>query len=322
MNFEAIIKATLDTVNAQNQLNAFIQQAQNSPINIPVNMTQQGRTAGQQFANAFTSSLNKIDLRNGGVGNIQRMLQGVGLDKSSIALATKEFDKMSLSIGRIQTKQLKNGNIRMNISGVDDLQRSVTLVEDFNNKTGKISTASKTFTQNFKEMGTSVGKAQTKVKQFNQTQAETFGNQMTAWARNNSKAVVEYGDRLQDLHTRLQTAISSQDADGVKQIRDEFRLLQSEARATGNVGKTFGEQFTSAFGSMAKFAASYVSIRQIFNTIREGIRTVNELDDALVDLQKTTTATPQQLSKFYGEANDIAKQYGTTTKQIIQGAAD
>ena len=322
MNFEAIIKATLDTANAQNQLNAFIQQAQNTPINIPVNMTQQGRTAGQQFANAFTSSLNKIDLRNGGVGNIQRMLQGAGFDKSSIALATREFDKMSLSISKITTKQLNNGNIRMNITGVDDLQRGVTIVREFDRETGKVANSSKSFTQNFKEMGTSVGKAQTKVKQFNQTQAETFGNQMTAWARNNSKAVVEYGDRLQDLHTRLQTAISSQDADGVKQIREEFRLLQSEARATGNVGKTFGEQFTSAFGSMAKFAASYVSIRQIFNTIREGIRTVNELDDALVDLQKTTTATPQQLSKFYGEANDIAKQYGTTTKQIIQGAAD
>jgi len=105
-------------------------------------------------------------------------------------------------------------------------------------------------------------------------------------------------------------------------IRDGFRELQSEARATGNVGKTFGEQFTSAFGNIAKFAASYIGIRQVFNTIQDGIKTVNELDDALVDLQKTSTATPQQLNSFYKEANDIAKQYGTSTRQVIQGAAD
>ena len=56
--------------------------------------------------------------------------------------------------------------------------------------------------------------------------------------------------------------------------------------------------------------------------MENGIKTVVALDDALVDLQKTTTATPQQLNNFYNEANNIAKQYGATTQQIIQGAAD
>ena len=161
-DFKARIEAIADLSKATNDLNAFVNQkrqiiinpvfqfnqAQQSLNGLARQMQQQGASAGAQFTQAFTSSLNKIDLRNGGVGNIQRMLQGAGFDRSSIALVTKEFDKMSLSIGKIQTKQLKNGNIRMNISGVDDLQRSVTLVEDFNNKTGKISTASKTFTQN------------------------------------------------------------------------------------------------------------------------------------------------------------------------------
>ena len=417
MNFEAIIKATLDTAQAKSQLDAFIQNA-HKPITIPVNFGKQGGQAGRNFADAFQSSLNKIDLKNGGIGNVRRMLQGAGFDTSSISLVTKELDKMSLSISKIQTKQLQNGNIRMNITGVDELQRGVTIVREFDKETGKVANTSKTFTQTFAE---SISKAQTKVQQFNQLQAEAFGNQMSAWASDNSKAFNAYSTELGNLYTRLQTAISSKDGNAVKQIQEEFKLLQSEAKATGNignevakqfttslnsikidtfdkqitawsrnnskamnammesttttygeqiaeyhrqiqqlqnditnsptgiteahvnrfreiqdgmrnlqaeakatgnVGKSFGEQFTSAFGSIAKFAASYVSIRQVFNTIRDGIKTVNELDDALVDLQKTTTATPQQLNKFYGEANDIAKQYGTTTKQIIQGAAD
>lgn len=158
--------------------------------------------------------------------------------------------------------------------------------------------------------------------QFNETTARTFGNQMTAWARNNGKAVKVYGDQLNDLQTRLQTAITNGDGNAVRQLREEFRLLQSEARATGNVGKTFAQSFTSSLGSVAKFAASYVSLYRVFNELKQGVQTVVELDTALVDLQKTSTATPKQLDSFYKEANNIAKQYGTTTQQIIQGAAD
>ena len=157
---------------------------------------------------------------------------------------------------------------------------------------------------------------------FNETTAKTFGNQMTAWARNNGKAVKAYGSQLNDLQTRLQTAITNGDGAAVRQLREEFRLLQSEARATGNVGKTFAQSFTSSLGSVAKFAASYVSLYRVFNELKQGVQTVVELDTALVDLQKTSTATPKQLNSFYKEANNIAKQYGTTTQQIIQGAAD
>lgn len=157
---------------------------------------------------------------------------------------------------------------------------------------------------------------------FNETTARTFGNQMTAWARNNSKAVQVYSQRLNDLQSRLSTAINNQDGAGIRQIREEFRLLQSEARAAGNVGKTFADSFTSSLGTVAKFAASYVSLYRIFDELKQGVQTVVELDTALVDLQKTSTATNSQLNTFYKEANDIAKQYGTTTQQIIQGAAD
>ena len=117
-------------------------------------------------------------------------------------------------------------------------------------------------------------------KVFNETAARTFGNQMTAWARSNTKAVnammrdntQTYGQAMQNLHTRLNAAIINQDAGAVRQIREEFRLLQSEARATGNIGKTFGESFTSALGSVTRFAASYLSIYRVFNTIKDGIK--------------------------------------------------
>lgn len=190
------------------------------------------------------------------------------------------------------------------------------------NQFNLLNNASNTLNNSFNNIRINMRNTQNQMRQFNNVQAETFGNQMTAWARNNSRAVRAYGQQLQDLQTRLRTAINTQDVDGLRQVREEFRLLQSEARATGNVGKTFADSFTSSLGSVARFAASYVSVYRVFNTLKEGVQTVIELDDALVDLQKTSTATTSQLNDFYNEANGIAKQYGATTKQIIQSAAD
>ena len=190
------------------------------------------------------------------------------------------------------------------------------------NQINIVNNASNALNNSFNNLRINLGNTQRQMRQFNSVQAETFGNQMTAWARNNSKAVQVYGQRLSELQTRLRTAINVQDVDGLRQVREEFRLLQSEARATGNVGKTFADSFASSFGTVARFAASYVSVYRIFNELKQGVQTVVDLDTALVDLQKTSTATNSQLNSFYKEANDIAKQYGTSTKQIIQGAAD
>ena len=206
-------------------------------------------------------------------------------------------------------------------------QFSTSFVQNMNNGLQQIENQNNRMTINIRNNMRNLNQQQ---RQFNETTARTFDNQMTAWARTNSKAInatmrdstQTYGQALSELHNRLGQAITNQDTATVRQIREEFRLLQSEARATGNVGKTLGESFSSALGSVTRFAASYLSVYRVFNTLKEGAKTVVELDNALVDLQKTSSATPKQLESFYRDANNIAKEYGTTTQQIIQGAAD
>ena len=173
--------------------------------------------------------------------------------------------------------------------------------------------------QHINRLTINLRQAQQHTQALDNTMRNTFDNKMTAWARNNTRAVNAYAQELQNLHGRLASATTMTE---FNQIKREFAELQSHARATGNVGKTMGEQFTSALGSVTKFAASYVSVYQLFNAIKQGVNTVRELDDALVDLQKTTSGTSIQLNDFYYEANNIAKQYGATTQQIIQSAAD
>jgi TP901 family phage tail tape measure protein len=55
--------------------------------------------------------------------------------------------------------------------------------------------------------------------------------------------------------------------------------------------------------------------------IRQMFSDVVKLDEALVDLKKTFQGTSQDLQEFYHESNNIAKQLGVTTEEVISQAS-
>ena len=64
-----------------------------------------------------------------------------------------------------------------------------------------------------------------------------------------------------------------------------------------------------------------VSLYDVINLGKQAVNQIIELDTALVDLQKTTTMSSSQLDQFYYDANDVAKQMGVTTQEIIEQAS-
>lgn len=69
------------------------------------------------------------------------------------------------------------------------------------------------------------------------------------------------------------------------------------------------------------WTANYINPYKIIEMIQKGVNIVKELDTALVDLRKTTTMSSIDLKDFYSDANEAAKEYGVTTKQIIDQAS-
>ena len=57
------------------------------------------------------------------------------------------------------------------------------------------------------------------------------------------------------------------------------------------------------------------------NGVKKAVSTITELDTALVDLKKTTAMNENQLENFYYDSNNVAKQMGVTTKEIIDQAS-
>ena len=329
-DFRARIEAFADLGKATSDIDSFVNKARKLKVDVDLNLTGAGQnlagilsqlqgqargagnSAGAQFASAFNGSLGQINVSAAtqSLNNFRDALSNkFKFDSGAVDNITKSLSDMDVSVQSVQAKMGAKGGLNVTVKGVDQLGRAVTTVKNFDKAGGELSKSL-----------TTVAKAE---KQVGDAQLKIAGNNLTAWASNNSKAAAAYGEQIRLLQERMQTMQNTGATQSAfKQWQDDVKIMQSQAKADGNIGKTFTDSFGSAFSSMVKFAASYVSIRKVFSEMENGIKTVVALDDALVDLQKTTTATPQQLNAFYNEANGIAKQYGTTTQQIIQGAAD
>lgn len=135
-----------------------------------------GHSIGESVKKEVESSLNKIGLTNGGLNHVKDILQNSGFDKKSIEAATQELNKMLVTVEKIKTTQLANGNIKMNITGVDQLGRAVSILREFNKETGEISTSSKSFTQtyaaNVKNAARAIQEAKTAFSQLKAKQEE------------------------------------------------------------------------------------------------------------------------------------------------------
>ena len=334
-DFKANIQAIADLGKATSDINNFINQTRKLTVDVDLKMTNAGQNlanilnqlqgqarsagsaAGGQFASSFNGSLGQINVTQftGSLNELRTALsRDFKFDTAAVDNITKDIDKMGVSVQSVQTKLNAKGGLNLSVKGTDQLGRAVTVTRNYDSTLSKVST-----TLN------AVAKAE---KMVSDNQLKISGNNFSSWLNRNSKAANKYGQEIYNLQKRMEDMQNIVKSGGsvtsseLKQWGEDVKVFQSKAGAEGNLGKSFSDSFSSAFQSMTKFAASYLSIRKVFSEIKEGISTVVALDEALVDLQKTTTATPQQLNAFYNEANGIAKQYGTTTQQIIQGAAD
>lgn len=107
-----------------------------------------------------------------------------------------------------------------------------------------------------------------------------------------------------------------------EELRQELIQIQNAARQAGKLGKSGLQKIFEGFKSFSYWTSSTFIVMKTIQTIKSAVSSVKELDTALVDLKKTTTMTANELEQFYYDANDVAKQMGVTTKEIINQAAE
>ena len=102
----------------------------------------------------------------------------------------------------------------------------------------------------------------------------------------------------------------------------QLSAFRAEVKAAGKDTLSLGDVFKNNLTKVSQWIGATTIIFQSWQTLREGFDVVKDLDNALIDLKKTTDATEEQYRSFYYTANQTAKELGASTKDIIQQTAD
>lgn len=250
---------------------------------------------------ALTASIAQIQQK---ISALSAQVNNMGGGKKASALTTQ------LNAAKVQLQELITLQTRMSSSDVavenlvaDYRKFSSTLIECKNNL--------KTVTATSKQFASSV-------------EVATLRNKMENWLNTNTKATKAYGSTVRELISTLD-GLSAQGnvwTGDANKIANSFRQIDAAAESAGLKGKSFGSTIKGAFQSISRYVGVSTLIYAAFNAIKNGIKEIVDLDTALVDLQKTTDANEAQLREFYYTANETAKALGSTTKEVIQAAAD
>ncbi|WP_295250556.1 phage tail tape measure protein [Ruminococcus sp.] len=277
-------------------------------------MRNAGNQAGQQFSQSMLNKINS-QINNGGID-------------ASIAKVTQKFNQLNTAVDNMGSGSNTTA-LRDKLKSLENEFRTLhTLQKEFtkgNMSEGELISKYEKFNSTLLKIKNSMTVVSAETKQFaSAMEVATLRNKMESWLNNNTKAAKVYGTQIQNCinkldHLSAQGNVFTADAN---QIAADFKRVDMAAESAGLKGKSFGSSISGAFKSITRYVGVSTLIYSAFNAIKSGVQDVVSLDTALVDLQKTTDATSNQLKEFYFSANDIAKQLGATTEEVIQAAAD
>lgn len=135
----------------------------------------------------------------------------------------------------------------------------------------------------------------------------------------NSKMSSEAKAKIKAYYAEIESGNPSMSLD---KIHGEILKIYNAEVEAGRAGRTLWDTLkNSGFHQIAAQMAGMFGVYDVINLGKEAISTIVSLDDALVDLKKTTAMNSTQLEDFYYDANDVAKQMGVTTEEIITQAS-
>lgn len=108
----------------------------------------------------------------------------------------------------------------------------------------------------------------------------------------------------------------------LKKWTAQFSTFKSEVKAAGLNMQSLGDILKSNVGKVLQWVSATTLLFRAFRLLKSALSTIVDLDTAMIDLQKVTTATREEYNRFYRSANDTAKALGVTTEGIISQTAE
>ena len=250
--------------------------------------------------------------------------------KSIQAALTSEYKSMNDGLADYEAKMRSFNNRKPEDRSSDystALKNYTDALERYRNELQKIQNhpelINETEINNLKNMRQELDKAATSLKGIDKGSTaisrDKMINKISDYMKKNSAMSKEFKSELEGLIQKLKTLGAEADT---TRVADEFFKITQRIREAGQEGKKFWDVVKEkAWYGLAGTIGTYFGFNDIIQYGRQAAQTIINLDTALVDLKKTTTMSSSQLKEFYFDANNVAKQMGVSTQQIIEQAS-
>lgn len=248
------------------------------------------------------------------------------LDKYENKLASYQTKKgaYNATIAKFNDGGWTSDEYLKNVQAVKD---AIKKYEDLlNNIKAKGGIASEDDVQNLKEYESEIKKTISTVtnmsaseKGYNFVSGQKELDKIHKLLNENSKMSAEAKAKIKAYYREIESGNPSMSLD---RIHGEIMKIYNAEVEAGRAGRSFIDTLkNSGFHQIAAQMAGMFGVYDVINLGKQAFNTVKELDYALVDLKKTTAMNSSELEQFYYDSNDVAKQMGVTTKEIIDQAS-
>lgn len=146
---------------------------------------------------------------------------------------------------------------------------------------------------------------------------ESLKSRMTMWMSQNTSAK-EWFPQINQMIQSLNGEVSQE---ALEQISAGFHKIGQEAASAGKMGKSFTDTLMGSFRNLARYMLSFASFYRVIGVFKQAVNIIHELDDALVEVQKVSSASADTLQKWQMSTFDQASKVGGDALQIEKSTA-
>lgn len=147
-------------------------------------------------------------------------------------------------------------------------------------------------------------------------------NTMQSWADNNSRAMKKFGGELTQIINKMKNLSSPMTQEEQTKMMTRFKEIQLSARETGLLGKTFTDSLTGEMKSFARWTVASTLMMAPIKAMRDAIGVMKEVDSELVNIQKVTNATAEEMKNLTKEAYAMATAYGRSPVEFLKSVTE
>ena len=143
-------------------------------------------------------------------------------------------------------------------------------------------------------------------------------NTMQAWADNNTKAMRRFGNEVNQIVSQMRNLGTPMTQQESARLTTRFKEIQLSARETSTLGKTFLGSITGEMKSFARWTVASAMMMAPIKAMKDAINTMKDVDKELVNIQKVTNATAEEMKNLTKEAYAMATAYGRTPTEFLK----